>query len=183
MQPSFGTVTVGAGVIVSALLLGESIYQQLLLVENPAAIAAVLVMTWYMIYAATMFSRAINARRMKAKIEQQGNEIDGLMNTISHEAPAERHAIPLKMRRFVLKRDNYICLYCGERGTETRDPDGRTWHIDHLHPVSKGGINHPANLAAACSQCNFSKGNRSAAAFFRIKTAQVRAARYTTRDT
>lgn len=187
MQPRFEVVTIVVGIIVGGLLLGDSLYRQLLALQNPAEIAALLVTVWYGLYAFSTVRRAHDARTMGTKINEQQRkintqqyEIDGLFGTIRNEAPASRHTIPVKMRHFVLKRDKYTCLYCGEKGTETRDPDGQTWHIDHLHPVSKGGINHPANLAAACSQCNFSKGNKSAAAYFRIKAAQIRARRYMT---
>lgn len=54
-----------------------------------------------------------------------------------------------KVAREVLERDNYTCRYCGRHaGT-----------VDHVVPVSQGGAKlDPANLVAACSYCNSSKG-------------------------
>ena len=52
----------------------------------------------------------------------------------------------------ILKRDNYICVYCGF--------DGRSFDnwlqmsIDHLVPVSAGGNDDSNNLVAACKACN-----------------------------
>lgn len=48
------------------------------------------------------------------------------------------------------------CIYCGkeismERSNET--------HLDHIHPISKGGSNWPSNLAFACRACNLSKSD------------------------
>lgn len=54
------------------------------------------------------------------------------------------------VRLQVLERDDYTCVYCGDQAG----------HVDHIHPISKGGSNDEDNLAAACSHCNISKGNR-----------------------
>ncbi len=54
------------------------------------------------------------------------------------------------LREFILGRDNYICVYCGE-GADC---------VDHIIPLVKGGTNAEDNLAAACSHCNCSKGGK-----------------------
>lgn len=33
--------------------------------------------------------------------------------------------------------------------------------LDHVFPRSRGGIDHPDNLAAACKRCNTSKGAKT----------------------
>jgi hypothetical protein len=43
------------------------------------------------------------------------------------------------------------CVYCGAPATE----------LDHVYPASKGGPNHWANRAPACSTCNRAKGART----------------------
>jgi 5-methylcytosine-specific restriction endonuclease McrA len=45
----------------------------------------------------------------------------------------------------ILRRDP--CAYCGSRGGV----------VDHIDPISKGGLNHWTNLTAACQACNSSK--------------------------
>lgn len=61
-----------------------------------------------------------------------------------------------KKRRFeVLKRFHFRCHYCGARGA-----DGVELHVDHVHPVSKGGMDCDDNLVAACRDCNLGKGTR-----------------------
>lgn len=50
------------------------------------------------------------------------------------------------LRREILRRDNYICQYCG-----TRDFD---CIVEHVVPVSRGGHGEPYNLVAACKPCN-----------------------------
>ena len=47
----------------------------------------------------------------------------------------------------VFLRDRLRCQYCGERR--------RTLTIDHVHPVSKGGLDCWANVVAACEPCNW----------------------------
>jgi 5-methylcytosine-specific restriction endonuclease McrA len=39
------------------------------------------------------------------------------------------------------------CFWCGE-------PLGRSYHVDHYIPLSKGGSNWPENLDVACARCN-----------------------------
>jgi hypothetical protein len=66
-------------------------------------------------------------------------------------------------RKIALKRDRYICLWCGEPATT----------VDHLVPSSKGGSDLPHNLIASCSECNSRRGNRSAFSYLQEKKAGV----------
>lgn len=43
------------------------------------------------------------------------------------------------------------CLYCGEAGE----------HIDHILPLSKGGLHSIGNLTSSCRSCNLSKNNKT----------------------
>jgi hypothetical protein len=61
-----------------------------------------------------------------------------------------RH-IPTALRLQVLARDKYQCLKCGK----TDD-----LHIDHIKPVSKGGLTILKNLQTLCADENLKKGNR-----------------------
>ncbi|WP_443078263.1 HNH endonuclease [Streptomyces sp. SP17KL33] len=45
------------------------------------------------------------------------------------------------------------CAYC----------DAPAEHLDHVHPLSKGGADAPHNLVPACAPCNLSKGARTLA--------------------
>lgn len=63
-----------------------------------------------------------------------------------------RPRIPAKVRAQVLARDLYTCMYCGD----VAGP----FVMDHIRPYSKGGWDHPANLATACIPCNIKKSNR-----------------------
>lgn len=58
-----------------------------------------------------------------------------------------------ELRAAVFQRDNYRCVYCLE---QTAAPE-----CDHIHPLSRGGRSHLANLATACIRCNRSKGSKT----------------------
>jgi hypothetical protein len=72
-----------------------------------------------------------------------------------HEARGKRHNryVPPKTRAKVFERDGEICAYCGT----TEGP----FHLDHVHPVSRGGENDEANLAVACVPCNMAKRDKT----------------------
>lgn len=59
-----------------------------------------------------------------------------------------------KMRFEVLKRDSFKCQYCGASAPDV------PLHIDHIHPVSKGGKTTLLNLVTSCADCNGGKSAR-----------------------
>lgn len=64
--------------------------------------------------------------------------------------------ISVGLRFDILQRDNFTCRYCGKQAHETE------LEVDHIHPVSRGGSDHPSNLVATCWKCNRGKGARPA---------------------
>ena len=66
-----------------------------------------------------------------------------------------------KIRLRILIRDGYCCQYCGSEDATT---------VDHVLPISKGGTDDPDNLVAACTRCNYSKGNRMGQFFGQPRT-------------
>ena len=66
-------------------------------------------------------------------------------------------------RKAVLRRDNYICIYCGTRAGERQGKrilERQDFTIDHILPKSRGGRNAWTNTACACPVCNHRKGNK-----------------------
>jgi Restriction endonuclease len=53
-----------------------------------------------------------------------------------------------RIRAAVLARDAWRCHWCGRPAAT----------VDHLVPRARGGDDNPANLTAACSRCNSSRG-------------------------
>lgn len=56
------------------------------------------------------------------------------------------------LRRRVLERDEYRCVYCGTHKDLT---------LDHVEPEIHGGATTEDNLRTACKSCNSSKGTKS----------------------
>lgn len=52
-----------------------------------------------------------------------------------------------------LEKQILVCEYCG---TVCQD----NFHIDHIHPLSKGGRHDEDNLTIACATCNQRKSNK-----------------------
>lgn len=67
----------------------------------------------------------------------------------------ERSLMTPGLRTKVLQRDNFQCRMCGHSAR-----DGVTLHIDHITPVSHGGLTVLGNLQTLCATCNLGKGNR-----------------------
>jgi len=63
-------------------------------------------------------------------------------------------------KREILRRDQYICQYCGQRVS--------TLTVDHVIPRHLGGNHTWENLVAACPPCNHHKGSRT------LEQAQMR---------
>jgi len=73
-----------------------------------------------------------------------------------------------KDQRFIRKRDNHQCVYCGD----TKGP----FHLDHIipiKPVNKGGLNVIENLVLSCDKCNTSKQNRDVFNWCKDKNIKV----------
>jgi hypothetical protein len=57
--------------------------------------------------------------------------------------------VPQVVRDAILEEDA-LCVWC-------RDAPSTT--IDHVHPLNRGGSNHPLNLVGACGLCNYIKSD------------------------
>ena len=67
----------------------------------------------------------------------------------------ERSLMSASLRTTILRRDGSRCRMCG-----TSPFDGASLHIDHITPVSWGGLTVPENLQTLCQSCNLGKGNK-----------------------
>jgi len=64
-------------------------------------------------------------------------------------------------KKQILKECGNQCCYCG--GVFDR----ADLEIDHMLPRSRGGLNEPQNLVAACSLCNSRKRTKTPGEFLR----------------
>lgn len=56
------------------------------------------------------------------------------------------------VKRYIKKRDNYMCLKCGST-------DAKSLTVDHATPRVLGGSNHESNLQTLCEKCNLEKAD------------------------
>lgn len=82
---------------------------------------------------------------------------------------------PLEVKRQVLERAKGKCEYCGVRvswGKPGPLAFRRQFNCDHVNPIARGGRGVLGNGAAACSECNGMKYEKTFddfAAEFRVK--------------
>lgn len=65
-------------------------------------------------------------------------------------------AISKRLRYEILRRDNHACRYCGGVAPDV------VLTVDHVVPRALGGRDEPANLVAACKDCNAGKSSMPA---------------------
>lgn len=77
--------------------------------------------------------------------------------TASAFSKEQRTLMTPKLREFIKSRDNYTCCQCGN---STYAEPNLLLEIDHIIPVSKGGLTEESNLQTLCWKCNRSKSNK-----------------------
>lgn len=101
----------------------------------------------------------------KTTIELRSNTIDALIETMSQKirlqksAAGQRALMTSKLRRFIKERDKNICQICGV--SPSVEPT-LLLEVDHIIPVSRGGLSSPGNLQTLCWRCNRTKSNKLA---------------------
>jgi len=85
--------------------------------------------------------------------EKNKNKSSKIKNVKSNEDRPERDKLTPKMRFEVIQKDDYKCRICGKSAIE-----GAKLHVDHIHPIAKGGKTVKENLQTLCSECNIGKG-------------------------
>ena len=96
---------------------------------------------------------------INAKSGQQSQiKVNSIVATHSHHLNVKKATplfIPPLNNHTLFKRDNYICLYCGDHFQH------KALSRDHITPVSKGGKDCWTNVATACKRCNNRKAGRT----------------------
>lgn len=73
----------------------------------------------------------------------------------SKSAAGQRALMTSRLRQQIKERDHYTCRACG---VSTNQEPHLLLEIDHIIPVSKGGLTTEDNLQTLCWRCNRSKG-------------------------
>ena len=96
-------------------------------------------------------------------INLNGEFIEALEDYISkkikfRKSEAGQRALMTKaLRNRIKKRDNYTCQLCG---ASVREQSLLLLEIDHIIPISKGGLSVENNLQTLCWKCNRTKANK-----------------------
>lgn len=69
----------------------------------------------------------------------------------------QRALMTQKLRNIIKMRDNYTCQCCGN--SIYKEPN-LLLEIDHIIPISKGGVTSEENLQTLCWKCNRKKSNK-----------------------
>jgi len=94
---------------------------------------------------------------IKLDIENLNKLVIYLRDLIKYKksVAGQRTLMTSKLREKIKLRDKYTCKICN---LSTRDEKNLLLEIDHIHPLSKGGITAEDNLQTLCWRCNRTKG-------------------------
>lgn len=70
-------------------------------------------------------------------------------------AAGQRALMTSKLRQHIKERDNFTCKQCG---LSIQNEPNLLLEIDHIIPISKGGLTTEENLQTLCWRCNRQKG-------------------------
>ena len=86
--------------------------------------------------------------------------INHLESKLSLDALAkeQRALMTAKLRMQIKERDNFTCCQCGN---SVHAEPNLLLEIDHIIPISKGGLTREDNLQTLCWKCNRSKGAKT----------------------
>lgn len=83
-------------------------------------------------------------------------------------AKAQRSLMTNTLRNSIKERDNHTCQMCS---VSVEDQSLLLLEVDHIIPVSKGGLSTPDNLQTLCWKCNRTKSNKIIKPTNRVETA------------
>ncbi|MBY0144258.1 HNH endonuclease [Neobacillus niacini] len=84
--------------------------------------------------------------KLKLRAEMAGNEV----------------AVTLEEIKALLEAFGGICIYCGAK----EEPNGPTFHVEHVRARSQGGADHINNLVISCPTCNSKKSDKSVIGYY-----------------
>lgn len=94
---------------------------------------------------------------IKLDINNLNNFVEYLSEVVKFRksAAGQRALMTSKLREKIKQRDNYTCQKCG---LSINDERNLLLEIDHIIPISKGGMSTEKNLQTLCWKCNRTKG-------------------------
>ncbi|PXX40239.1 HNH endonuclease [Undibacterium pigrum] len=99
----------------------------------------------------------------KCDIKMDVNNLDRFIDYLSslikfrNSVAGQRALMTSRLRESIKERDNHTCRTCG---ISAHNEKHLLLEIDHIIPLSKGGITSENNLQTLCWKCNRSKGSK-----------------------
>lgn len=99
----------------------------------------------------------------KTVVTLNSQTIDAMIETISERirfrksVAGQRALMTSPMRESIKERDGYTCQMCS---VSLEDEPHLLLEVDHIIPLSKGGLSTEDNLQTLCWKCNRSKSNK-----------------------
>jgi hypothetical protein len=116
----------------------------------------------YPVYAFEYVSAGGNSSQ-RTTITLNTRTIDALVETLSEKirwrksAAGQRALMTAKLREFIKSRDNHTCKQCS---ISVHAEPHLLLEVDHIIPVSRGGLSTEENLQTLCWRCNRTKSNK-----------------------
>lgn len=98
-----------------------------------------------------------NSYDIKLDIKNLNDFVEYLSERVKFRksADGQRALMTSKLREKIKQRDNYTCQICG---LSIKDEENLLLEVDHIIPISKGGMSTEENLQTLCWKCNRKKG-------------------------
>lgn len=87
--------------------------------------------------------------------ERSQVNLNSIIATYGSQQQLHNGFIPSLNNPTLFRRDNQLCLYCGEKFHH------KALSRDHIIPIVQGGVDSWTNVVTACRQCNSRKGGRT----------------------
>lgn len=116
----------------------------------------------YPVYAFGYVSAGGNSSQ-RTTVTLNTETIDALVETLSEKirfdrsAAGQRALMTARLRHSIKTRDHHTCRYCGV--SLAAEPH-LLLEVDHIMPLSKGGLSTAENLQTLCWRCNRTKSNK-----------------------
>ena len=85
--------------------------------------------------------------------EKKERDVEERMTPEQMYEKRERKKVTARFARMIYEMDGYTCVYCGIQ---------KDLLIEHIIPLSRGGVTSECNCVTACRLCNAKKGNKTA---------------------
>jgi hypothetical protein len=118
----------------------------------------------YPVYAFEYVSAGGNSSQ-RTTVTLNTQTIDALIETLGQKirfrksAAGQRALMTAKLRGFIKSRDNHTCQNPVCKVSVAHEPH-LLLEVDHVVPVSRGGLSTPENLQTLCWRCNRAKSNK-----------------------